>query len=77
MSEKKEKIELDATLEAVLDSAAFHAKLSNGHHIVAYVRRDQAGTRAGNFVPGDRVRVEMSPFDMSKGRLISSQQVES
>lgn len=77
MSEKKEKIELDATLISVLGSTAFYATLSNGHQIVAYTRRDQVGPEAGSLAPGERVTVRMSPFDMSKGSIISHSQVES
>ncbi len=70
--EKKETILLDAVLLSVIDKHAFDAKLSNGHQFVAFIGRDdQGGVRPQ---VGAIVRVEMSPFDMSKGRLVIDQE---
>ena len=65
---KKELILLDACLVSVIDENAFGAELRNGHEIVAYLARDDFGTEGLEI--GDSVQVEMSPFDMSKGRLV-------
>lgn len=69
MAEKSEIIRLDARVVDVLQGAAFTAELTNGHRIVAY-----AGPREklkfGACLPGDRVIVEMSPYDMSRGRIV-------
>jgi translation initiation factor IF-1 len=70
--EKKETILLDARLKSVIDNNAFDAELRNGHHFVAFLRR---GDRGGHLPQvGDQVTVEMSPYDMSKGRLVLDQE---
>jgi len=59
---------MDARLEAVIDSHAFRATLGNGHRFAAYVA---ARDREKNLPKeGDRVKVEMSPYNMSAGRVI-------
>jgi len=68
MAEKKELIFLDARIESVIDDHAFRAVLSNGHEITAFTTR--AGTGPGGWHAGETVKVEMSPFDMSKGCII-------
>ena len=66
MSEE-EKIVLDAALTDMLSVRAFRARLDNGHAFVAFT----AGAPVAPVGrPGDRVRVEFSPFDMSKGRVL-------
>lgn len=70
--EKKETILLDARLKSVLDNNAFDAELRNGHRITAFMGfRDRGAT-----LPqvDAIVTVEMSPFDMSKGRLVMDQE---
>lgn len=70
--ENKETILLDARLKSVIDNYAFDAELCNGHRFVAFLRR---GDRAGSIPQvGAQVRVEMSPYDMSKGRLVLDQE---
>jgi translation initiation factor IF-1 len=62
-------IVLDAELTRVVSNRAFGARLSNGHELVAFAGRDSPPARdlAG---PGDRVRVRLSPFDMSQGEIV-------
>jgi translation initiation factor IF-1 len=69
---KKETILLDARLITVIDNNAFGAVLLNGHRFVAFFRRGETPLAALKI--GDDVRVEMSPFDMSKGRLVINQE---
>ncbi len=67
---KKEIFVLDAVLKDVIHQSTFNAVLPNGHEFVAFPRRkdrDAAGTRLQE---GSTVRVEMSPFDMSKGTIV-------
>jgi translation initiation factor IF-1 len=59
---------LDATVRSVLSTRAFRAELGNGHAFTAFVHSREAQV-LGEVRPGDRVRVEMSSFDMSKGRI--------
>ena len=69
--DKKETILLDARLLSVIDNNAFGAELRNGHRFVAFFgRRD---THRARPEIGAEARVEMSPYDMSKGRLVTNQ----
>ena len=72
MRDKKEIILLDAQIISVIDNYAFDAELPNGHHFVAYLQRNEPISRAP--VAGARYTVEMSPYDMSKGRLVIDQE---
>lgn len=60
-----ERIELDAIVTVVLNNRAFRAQLENGHEVIVY---DAEDARAE---PGRRVRVALSPYDMSSGRWVS------
>ena len=69
--EKKETILLDARVVSVIDNNAFGAELCNGHRLTAFFGRgDRAHATPGI---GDEIKVEMSPYDMSKGRLVTNQ----
>ena len=68
---KKETILLDARLLSVIDNNAFDAELPNGHRFVAFFGRGGAPRPALEI--GAMARVEMSPYDMSKGRLVTNQ----
>ncbi|MDH3982325.1 MAG: hypothetical protein OES84_05415 [Kiritimatiellaceae bacterium] len=70
--DKKETILLDACLLSVIDKHAFDAELSNGHRFVAFLGRNDLGSQAPQ--TGAQVTVEMSPYDMSKGRLVINQE---
>ena len=64
----RETILLDAQVEAVIDTHAFRAVLGNGHRFAAYIAvRDREENLPKE---GDRVNVEMSPYNMSAGRII-------
>ena len=66
---KEEKITLDAEVTEALPDARFKVRLQNDQVILAYV----SGKMRKFFIrilPGDRVTLEMSPYDMSKGRII-------
>ena len=66
--DKKETILLDARLLSVIDKHAFDAELGNGHRFVAFLGRNDFKKEHPQV--GATVTVEMSPFDMSKGRLV-------
>jgi translation initiation factor IF-1 len=53
----------------VLGEGLFRAELVNGHRLVAHAARRHREKVAG-LAPGGKVRLEMSPFDMSKGRIL-------
>jgi translation initiation factor IF-1 len=58
---------LDAEVREVISYKALRARLRNGHEFVAFFA---SGAEAGALAPGDRITVEMSPCDMSKGRIV-------
>lgn len=61
-------IEIEGTVIEALPNANFQVELANGHKILAHV----SGKLRMNYiriVPGDKVTVEMSPYDLSKGRI--------
>jgi translation initiation factor IF-1 len=65
---KEESISLDGTVEEPLPNAMFRVKLDNGHVVLAHV----SGKMRKFFIrilPGDKVTVEMSPYDLTKGRI--------
>ncbi|RLS64454.1 MAG: translation initiation factor IF-1 [Planctomycetota bacterium] len=66
---KEDKITLDAEVTEALPDAKFRVRLQNDQEILAYV----SGKMRKFFIrilPGDRVTIEMSPYDMTKGRII-------
>lgn len=65
---KEDVIEVEGTVTEALPNANFKVELANGHEILAHV----SGKLRMNYiriVPGDKVTVEMSPYDLSKGRI--------
>lgn len=65
---KKDAIRVDATVVEALPNAMFKVTLENGHEILAHV----SGKMRMNFIrilPGDTVTVEISPYDLSRGRI--------
>lgn len=63
---REETILLDAEIIGVLSKKAFRARLKNGHELVVY-RRSGEGFAP---VPGERVKVRITPFDFSVGRMV-------
>ena len=66
---KKDTIRLQAKVTDALPNAMFNVELENGHKILAHV----SGKMRMNFIrilPGDTVTVEMSPYDLNKGRIV-------
>ena len=66
---KEEALRLDAKVVEARPNAMFLVEPENGHRILAHV----SGKMRMNFIrilPGDRVTVEMSPYDLSKGRIV-------
>jgi len=66
---KKDTIRLQAKVIDALPNAVFNVELENGHKILAHV----SGKMRMNFIrilPGDTVIVEMSPYDLNRGRIV-------
>lgn len=64
----KDVIELEGTILESLPNAMFQVELENGHQILAHI----SGKIRKNFIrilPGDKVKVEMTPYDLTRGRI--------
>ena len=61
---------LDAEVLGVIDTRAFRARLGNGHEFTAFVPREKAPADGWVCLPGARVRVALSPFDLSRGEIV-------
>ena len=65
---KEDAIEVDGIVEEALPNAMFRVKLENGHEVLSHI----SGKMRMHYIkilPGDRVRVDMSPYDLTKGRI--------
>ncbi|MDT8389577.1 MAG: translation initiation factor IF-1 [Lentisphaeria bacterium] len=68
----KDVVRLDGEVLEVLPNTMFRVKLANGHEILAHI----SGKMRLHFIrilPGDTVTVEMSPYDLTKGRIVYRQ----
>ncbi|KPK41233.1 MAG: translation initiation factor IF-1 [Omnitrophica WOR_2 bacterium SM23_29] len=65
---KEEPIEVEGRVVEALPNAMFRVELDNGHKVLAHV----SGKMRMNFIrilPGDRVKLELSPYDLTRGRI--------
>ncbi|MCJ7824283.1 MAG: translation initiation factor IF-1 [Anaerolineales bacterium] len=68
MTKKEEKIVMEGTVLEALPATQFRVELENGHEVLAYL----SGKMRRYYIRillGDRVRVELSPYDLSRGRI--------
>ncbi|GAB4243143.1 MAG: translation initiation factor IF-1 [Thermoleophilia bacterium] len=68
MSPKEDAIELEGEVVEALPNTMFRVKLDNDHEILAHI----SGKMRMNYIrilPGDRVKVELSPYDLTRGRI--------
>ena len=68
MSKKKDAIEMEGTITEPLPNAMFRVQLENGHEVLAHI----SGRMRMNYIrilKGDRVLVELSPYDLTRGRI--------
>ena len=66
---KEEGVQVEGTVVEPLPNAMFRVELENGHKVLAHI----SGKMRMNFIkilPGDKVTVELSPYDLSRGRII-------
>ena len=66
---KQEAIEQDGVIVEALSNAMFRVELSNGHVVTAHISGKMRMFYI-KLLPGDKVRLEMSPYDLSKGRIV-------
>ncbi len=68
MAKKEEKIEMEGTVIEALPGTQFRVELDNGHEVLAYL----SGKMRRYYIRillGDRVRVELTPYDLTRGRI--------
>ena len=66
---KQSAMEQDGTIVEALSNAMFRVELQNGHEVIAHI----SGKMRMHYIkilPGDKVRIEMSPYDLTKGRIV-------
>jgi translation initiation factor IF-1 len=66
---KEDVIEVQGTVKETLPNAMFRVELENGHRVLAHI----SGKMRMHFIkilPGDKVTIELSPYDLSRGRII-------
>jgi translation initiation factor IF-1 len=69
LSKKEEAIEVEGIVAESLPNTMFRVELENGHQVLAHI----SGKMRKHFIrilPGDRVRVELSPYDLERGRIV-------
>ncbi len=66
---KEQGIQVEGVVSEALPNASFRVELENGHKVLAHI----SGKMRMNFIkilPGDKVTVELSPYDLSRGRIV-------
>jgi translation initiation factor IF-1 len=66
---KQSSIEQDGTIVEALSNAMFRVELENGHQVISHI----SGKMRMHYIkilPGDKVKIERSPYDLSKGRIV-------
>lgn len=66
---KEQGIQVEGTVVEPLPNASFRVELENGHKVLAHI----SGKMRMNFIkilPGDKVTVELSPYDLTRGRIV-------
>lgn len=66
---KEEAIEVEGTVKETLPNAMFRVELENGHKVLAHI----SGKMRMHYIrilPGDRVTVQLSPYDLTRGRIV-------
>ena len=69
MPKKEEKLEVEGTVVETLPNTMFRVELENGHRVLAHI----SGKMRMHFIkilPGDKVTVELSPYDLTRGRIV-------
>ncbi len=65
---KQANIEMDGEIKQALSNAMFRVELENGHEVVAHISGKMRKFYI-KLLPGDKVKMEMSPYDLTKGRI--------
>lgn len=68
MAKKDDVIEVEGTVAEPLPNAMFRVKLDNGHEVLAHISGKMRMYYI-KIIPGDRVRLELTPYDLARGRI--------
>ena len=69
MAEKEAKIEFDGEIVEALSNGKYRVALDNGHETLGYVAGKMRRFRI-RVMPGDRITIELSPYDLTRGRIV-------
>jgi translation initiation factor IF-1 len=69
VASKEEKIEFDGEIVEALSNGKYRVALDNGHETLGYVAGKMRRYRI-RVLPGDRVKIELSPYDLTRGRIV-------
>jgi translation initiation factor IF-1 len=69
MAVKEEKVEVEGAIVEAFGSGMFRISLDNGHETLGYTSGKMRRYRI-RIAPGDRVKVELSPYDLTRGRIV-------
>jgi translation initiation factor IF-1 len=69
MAVKEEKVELEGEIVEALSNGKYRIALDNGHETLGYVAGKMRRHRI-RVLPGDRVKIELSPYDLTRGRIV-------
>ncbi len=66
---KEEKVELEGEVVEALSNGKYRIALDNGHETLGYIAGKMRRFRI-RILPGDRIKIELSPYDLSRGRIV-------
>ncbi len=69
MSDSKEVIEFTGKIQELLPAGTFRVTLENGHEMIAHLS-GKMRLNSIRIIPGDQVKVQMTPYDLTKGRIV-------
>ena len=69
MPEKEQKIELEGEVIEALSNGKYRVALDNGHETLGYLAGKMRRFRI-RILPGDRIKIELSPYDLQRGRIV-------
>ena len=69
MAEKEQKIELEGEIVEALSNGKYRVALDNGHETLGYLAGKMRRFRI-RILPGDRIKIELSPYDLQRGRIV-------
>jgi translation initiation factor IF-1 len=69
VADKEEKIELEGEVIEALRNGQFRIALDNGHETLSYLAGKMRRFRI-RILPGDRIKIELSPYDLDRGRIV-------